>query len=97
MYLTIQNVIMMVEIVVDLMWTQIGARNVTALQIVQVLLIWLAMVSATMKPTLQIVTTMVEIAAESVSTQIFAPNAYAKKEENQRHVSFFFWITLLVL
>ena len=46
------------------------------------------MVSATMKPTLQVVPTMVEIAAESVLTQNFAPNAYVKKEEIQHHVSF---------
>ena len=42
-----------------------------------------------MKPTLQVVPTMVEIAVESVSKQNFAPNAYVMEEENQQHVSFF--------
>jgi hypothetical protein len=46
----------------------------------------------TMKPTLQGVHMMVVIAVESVSTQNFALNAYAKQEENHQltiHVSFF--------
>ena len=73
---------MMVGIVVDLMWTQIGARNVYAMQIwiVLVHLIWLAMVFATMKATLQVVAMMVEIAAEIVLTQNIAPHVYAMQK-----------------
>ena len=38
----------------------------------------------TMKPTLQGVPMMVVIAAESVPTQNYAPNAYARKEVNHQ-------------
>ena len=84
---------MMVVTVVDLMWIQIGAQNAYALKIWTVRLHyhWLVTVYVTMKPTMQVVSMMVVIAAESVSTQIFALNAYVRKEVNQQmtiHVSF---------
>ena len=71
MYLTIQGVIMMVGIVVDLMWTPIGALNVhvTKIWTVQLHLIWLPMAFVMMNPTMQAATLMVGIAVDFVSTQ----------------------------
>ena len=69
------------------------ARNAYVLKIWVVLLhqTWLEMGFVTMKPTLQSVPMMVEIAVESVSIQNFAPNVFVRMEVNQQltyHVSF---------
>ena len=71
MYLTIQGVIMMVGIVVDIMWTPIGALyvHVTKIWTVQLHLIWLPMAFVMMNPTMQAATLMVGIAVDFVSTQ----------------------------
>ena len=69
------------------------ARNAYVLKIWVVLLhqTWLEMGFVTMKPTLQSVPMMVEIAVESVSIQNFAPNVFVRMEVNQQltyHVNF---------
>ena len=83
MYLTIQSVIMMVGIVVDLMWTQIGALNVfvTKIWTVQLLLIWLPMAFVMMNPTMQVATLMVGIAVDFVSKQNIVLIVCAMKDQ----------------
>ena len=83
MYLTIQSVIMMVGIVVDLMWTPIGALNVYVSKIwtVQLHFIWLPMAFVMMKLTMQVATLMVGIAVDFVSKQNIVLNVCAMKDQ----------------
>ena len=85
--------ISMAVTVVDQMLIHNIAWNAYVLKIWVVLLhqTWLEMGFVMMKPTLQSVCLMVEIAVESVSIQNFAPNVFVRMEVNQQltyHVSF---------
>ena len=83
MCLTIQIVIMMVGIVVELIWTPIGALNVYVMKIwtVQLHLIWLPMAFVMMNPTMQVAILMVGIAVDFVSTQNIVRIVCAMKDQ----------------
>ena len=90
---TMTTAILMAVTVVDQMLTHNIAWNAYVLKIWVVLLhqTWLEMGFVTMKPTLQSVPMMVEIAVESVSIQNFALSAHVRKDLNKQltyHVSF---------
>ena len=82
MYLTIQGVIMMVGIVVDIMWTPIGALyvHVTKIWTVQLHLIWLAMVYAMTNPTPQIVALMEGTVVDLAPTESIVMNVHAMQD-----------------
>ena len=90
---TMRAAILMAVTVVDLMLIHNIAWNAYVLKIWVVLLhqTWLEMGFVTMKPTLQSVRMILEIAAESVSIQTFALNVFVRMVANQQltyHVSF---------
>ena len=91
--ITMMTAILMAVTVVDRTLIHNIAWNAYVLKIWVVLLhqTWLEMGFVTMKPTLQSVPMMVEIAVESVSIQNFALNVFVRMVENQQltyHVSF---------
>jgi hypothetical protein len=86
---TMEGASLMVEIVVDQMLIRNIVQNVSAMQIWTVWLhwLWLATVSAMMKPILQSVAMMEVIAAKTAPIQIFVVNVHAMRIRH-RHLMY---------